>query len=148
VKDCCSPIPLHKCLSPLAGRAFDADCSSPVDAREECCADPVTHERAFAALAEVEKVYLATRDQAVEAAKVAGAAVADEVAKVEEVTKEYTDKVVDAASQNYDKVVDAASPYVDQAVAKASEVTEKAVAAASSAVAETQKVIEEYSAKE
>ena len=44
---CCSAKSLHKCLNPLAGRAFDTDCSSPIDAREECCADPTTHERAF-----------------------------------------------------------------------------------------------------
>ena len=56
VKDCCSPIALHKCLSPLAGRAFDADCSSPIDAREECCADPVTHRRSFQSLAELEQL--------------------------------------------------------------------------------------------
>ena len=54
VKDCCSPIALHKCLSPLAGRAFGADCSSPIDAREECCADPITHRRSFQKLAELE----------------------------------------------------------------------------------------------
>ena len=46
-EDCCSPIALHKCLNPLAGRGFGADCSSPIDAREECCADPETHKRAF-----------------------------------------------------------------------------------------------------
>ena len=37
VCDCCSAVPLHKCLSPLAGRAFGPDCSSPIDAREEVC---------------------------------------------------------------------------------------------------------------
>jgi len=53
VCDCCSPIPLHKCLSPLAGRAFDVDCSSPIDAREQCCGDATTHIRSFQALVDL-----------------------------------------------------------------------------------------------
>jgi len=72
VCDCCSPVPLHKCLSPLAGRAFDTDCSSPIDAREECCGDATTHLRSFAALTQitenVEEQY-ATVQAAVEAAE-------------------------------------------------------------------------------
>ena len=56
VADCCSPTPLYKCLSPLAGRGFDTDCSSPIDAREECCGDAVTHERrAFKGLADLQE---------------------------------------------------------------------------------------------
>lgn len=54
VADCCSAVPIHKCLNPLAGRAFGFDCSSPIDAREECCADPITHRRAFKALADLQ----------------------------------------------------------------------------------------------
>uniref|UniRef100_A0A7S2MZW4 Uncharacterized protein n=1 Tax=Haptolina brevifila TaxID=156173 RepID=A0A7S2MZW4_9EUKA len=54
VCDCCSPVPLHKCLSPLAGRAFGADCSSPIDAREQCCGDSTTHRRSFQALADLQ----------------------------------------------------------------------------------------------
>jgi len=54
VCDCCSPIPLHKCLSPLAGRAFGADCSSPIDAREQCCGNSETHVRGFQALADLQ----------------------------------------------------------------------------------------------
>jgi len=54
VNDCCSAVPIHKCLNPFAGRAFGFDCSSPIDAREECCADPVTHRRAFQALADLQ----------------------------------------------------------------------------------------------
>jgi len=53
VCDCCSPVPLHKCLSPLAGRGFGIDCSSPIDAREECCGDAFTHRRSFQALADL-----------------------------------------------------------------------------------------------
>lgn len=53
VEDCCSPIPLHKCLNPLSSRDFGSDCSSPIDAREQCCADPSTHKRAFQALADL-----------------------------------------------------------------------------------------------
>jgi hypothetical protein len=42
VCDCCSAVPLHKCLLPGAGRAFDTDYSSPIDGREQCCADART----------------------------------------------------------------------------------------------------------
>jgi len=54
VEDCCSSVPLHKCLSPFATRYFGPDCSSPIDAREECCGDPVTHKRAFQAIADLQ----------------------------------------------------------------------------------------------
>jgi hypothetical protein len=47
-------VPLHKCLSPLAGRGFGADCSSPIDAREECCGDATTHRRAFQGIADLQ----------------------------------------------------------------------------------------------
>jgi len=73
VCDCCSPVPLHKCLSPLAGRAFDTDCSSPIDAREECCGDSATHLRAFQALADLGDDIEEAVSQAQDAAAVAQA---------------------------------------------------------------------------
>ena len=79
VCDCCSPVPLHKCLSPMAGRAFDSDCSSPVDAREECCGDAFTHLRAFQALADLQEDVVAAVDSA-EASVSAATAAATEAA--------------------------------------------------------------------
>ncbi len=45
VCSCCSSEPLYKCLLPTAAKAFAPDCASPIDARQQCCGDAVTHER-------------------------------------------------------------------------------------------------------
>lgn len=45
VCDCCSSVPLYKCLLPTAGKAYSPECSSPIDARQQCCGDAWTHER-------------------------------------------------------------------------------------------------------
>lgn len=97
VCDCCSPVPLHKCLSPLAGRAFGADCSSPIDAREECCGDAVTHLRAFQGLADLQ-------DDVKEAVDAAKAAADEAQAKVTElassdVAAEVKEKAEKAAAE-------------------------------------------------
>jgi len=42
---CCSAVPLYKCLSPFAEQAFAPECSGPIDGRQQCCGDAVTHER-------------------------------------------------------------------------------------------------------
>jgi len=79
VCDCCSPVPLHKCLSPFAGRAFGADCSSPIDAREQCCGDSVTHIRSFQALDDISanvQEGIASAEARVESAEAAAQAAA------------------------------------------------------------------------
>lgn len=45
VCDCCSSVPLYKCLLPTAGKAYAPECSSPIDARQQCCGNAFTHER-------------------------------------------------------------------------------------------------------
>jgi len=45
VCSCCSAEPLYKCLLPTATKAFAPECSSPIDARQQCCGDAFTHER-------------------------------------------------------------------------------------------------------
>jgi hypothetical protein len=57
--DCCSAVPLHKCLLPTAGRAFDTDCSSPIDGREQCCSDASTHERTTSVETAIENALVA-----------------------------------------------------------------------------------------
>jgi len=68
VCDCCSVVPLHKCLLPTAVKAFAPECSSPLDAREECCGDAFTHLRAFQGLADLQESAEAAIETAKEAA--------------------------------------------------------------------------------
>lgn len=97
VCNCCSPIPLHKCLSPLAGRAFDSDCSSPVDAREQCCGNSETHIREFQALTDIAQS-AADLEQQVEGA------VSTAVTSAEEAARSGADAVQGAARSGADAV--------------------------------------------
>lgn len=45
VCSCCSAEPLYKCLLPTAKKAFAPECSSPIDARQQCCGNAITHKR-------------------------------------------------------------------------------------------------------
>jgi len=65
VCSCCSAEPLYKCLLPTAAKAFAPECSSPIDARQQCCGDAVTHERTT----DVEEAIKAAATEAKEKAK-------------------------------------------------------------------------------
>jgi hypothetical protein len=92
VCDCCSPVPLHKCLLPTAGRAFGPDCSSPIDAREECCGDAFTHLRAFKGLADIQHAAEDAVESVVETAEAAADAAKEGVESAKKTAQELADE--------------------------------------------------------
>jgi hypothetical protein len=148
LEDCCSPVALHKCLSPLAGRAFDTDCSSPIDAREECCADPQTHQRAFQALADLQENIEETASEVVDAATQAAGELTEKVADAAEdltpLVKDLASKAVEAAQQASEAAKAAAlaaqksdaGQAAQEWAAQAAEMAKKAAAEAAEAVQE------------
>lgn len=93
VCDCCSAVPLHKCLLPTAEKAFAPECASPIDGREECCGDAFTHLRAFQGLADLQESAEGALESAKEAADEAKEAAEEGLA----VAKEKAESAVEAA---------------------------------------------------
>ena len=112
VADCCSPIPLHKCLSPLAGRGFGPDCSSPIDAREECCGDAVTHRRAFKGLADLQESIGDSVDAVQDTLATGVTAASSAATSVASDAQAAVTAATDAASQAVTAATDAASEAV------------------------------------
>jgi hypothetical protein len=95
VCDCCSAVPLHKCLLPTAEKAFAPECSSPIDAREECCGDAFTHLRAFQGLADLQE----SAEDAIESAKEAADQAKDAAEEGLNTAKAAAEEAVEAAKE-------------------------------------------------
>ena len=114
-------------LSGVASRSFPS--SQPIDAREECCADPVTHRRSFQALADLQASIqegVASTTEAVSQA-ISESGIDDELAKAQSTAVAATRAAVSQASNVAADVATGVSEAAAQAQAQAQEAIEQFV---------------------